>query len=266
MSQQRRNPPGSAGLGNATARALLRPGEPLGLGLTDYAESLASRLTLQAYGEVSDTDWLQKRYAEIVPLVLVDALEAVERGEPMPETTLAAVRRHAAACSEPVSPGTVFRGALPALRVFGEVLHLTIRADPTKAFVAMARASAVAGELGSSWAEGWDEVRHPEDVGTAGSVLTGAPGAGEVGSTIVAVDIAGPDAQMLLLAAGGSSNAEIAEETHYSRQAVTWRLSRLMKRWNARNRAALVANGFSRGVLEVHEEPPSPGADPGAPR
>jgi DNA-binding NarL/FixJ family response regulator len=63
--------------------------------------------------------------------------------------------------------------------------------------------------------------------------------------------------RMLTLTAYGLSNAEIAQATSYSRQAVGWHLSKLMRAWKAPNRTALVAVAFVKGVIVAKVAKPS---------
>lgn len=55
---------------------------------------------------------------------------------------------------------------------------------------------------------------------------------------------------ILVLVAAGSSTVEIARALHYSRQAVSYHLGRLMTRFGVRNRTALVAFAYEHGLLD----------------
>ena len=255
----------------APTMELMRPGQALQLGLPERAPDFARLLVAPPLDEVplDDREWLQERYREIVPIVLLPALVAVEQGTPVPESCLARLRHVAARAA--VGPGVnfsvVLRGAFPALKVFSVVIRHTRNADRAQTVLAMARASHVAYELGSCWAESW--AAHRARVDTADQV-NGAPadperdsvapkeltdvGLADVGLSDVELAAASDaltadEADMLTLAAYGLSNEEIARSTRFSRQTVAWHLSRLMRSWRAPNRTALVAVAFVRGAL-----------------
>jgi DNA-binding CsgD family transcriptional regulator len=59
--------------------------------------------------------------------------------------------------------------------------------------------------------------------------------------------------RILELAAQGRSTREIAQELHYSEQAVTYHLGHMMKRFGAPNRTALIARAVQRGVVTLPE-------------
>jgi DNA-binding CsgD family transcriptional regulator len=131
----------------------------------------------------------------------------------------------------------------------------------------MARASHVAYELGSCWAESWaahrarldaaDQVKgataDPERVPAAPAELADVEftdiGLSDVELAAASDALTADEADMLTLAAYGLSNEEIARSTRFSRQTVAWHLSRLMRSWRAPNRTALVAVAFVRGAL-----------------
>jgi len=248
---------------------------PLGLRLPDRTDDFARLLRSPSFVDVrtDGRDWLQSCYDEIVPLVLPAALLAVETGEPLPGECLQALRRVAArsAGDADVQLSVILRGALPALRVFAAFMHETAPADPRQTVLAMARATRVAHELGSCWVEAWSGARgaqspHPPDPAVGGS----APDRSRTSVTaldggsieLVAADPALTPAEerMLALAAYGHSNEHIARATSYSRQAVGWHLSRIMRAWKTPNRTALVALAFVKGVLVARSAPRAPRA------
>jgi DNA-binding CsgD family transcriptional regulator len=265
----------------APTMELMRPGQALQLGLPERAPDFARLLVAPPLDEVplDDREWLHERYREIVPIVLLPALVAVEQGTPVPESCLARLRHVAARAA--VGPGVnfsvVLRGAFPALKVFSVVIRHTRSADRAQSVLAMARASHVAYELGSCWAESWaahrarvdtaDQVNgapaDPErdsvapaeltDVGLADIALSDVEladiGLSDVELAAASDALTADEADMLTLAAYGLSNEEIARSTRFSRQTVAWHLSRLMRSWRAPNRTALVAVAFVRGAL-----------------
>ncbi|MBC7761127.1 MAG: hypothetical protein H7201_04890 [Candidatus Saccharibacteria bacterium] len=159
----------------------------------------------------------------------------------------------------------VLRGSLPALRVFALVMSTASIKNPSIIGLAMARASLVAQELATCWTEAWDHHRTrqilsaPTEVPAVSSHLitvpltpeTSAPPVVETTLDLVAQSPSLDDIEttMLTLAAYGLSNEEIARKMSYSKQAVVWHLSRLMKAWKAPNRTALVSLAFVRGVI-----------------
>lgn len=77
-------------------------------------------------------------------------------------------------------------------------------------------------------------------------------------------DSGGPDAaspaeaRILALAASGATTASIAGTVGLTADGVTYHLTRLSKRWNVPNRAALVARAYALGVLDAAVWPPAP--------
>ena len=244
---------------DAHRSAVLLPGERLGLALDERCPEFEELLlTPPLHGiRPAGHDWLRRRYAEIVPLVLPAALRAVERGEPVDRECLAQLREVAAASAEDprVDVSVVLRGALPAIRVFALVMHTATRDHAVtldhagRTMLAMSRASLVAHELGSCWAEAWAEQRRRSAGESAAAVTTG-----EIDLVARAPGLDETEEQMLALAAQGLSNDEIAKETAYSRQAVAWHLGRLMKSWKAPNRTALVSVAFVKGWIRARRE------------
>jgi DNA-binding CsgD family transcriptional regulator len=241
----------------------MRPGQPLGLRLDARHDEFSDLLLDCSLEDVGATgrSWLRDRYAEIVPIVLGPALAAVEHGRPVSASCLdelRAVARRSAACPD-VDLAVVLRGALPALRIFSLVMHSASGGQAGALVLAMARASQVAHELGTCWAEEWARhrprlVAAPPGAGPGGAGDTrpplAAPGPDVVLDLVAdAPDLDDVERQMLTLTAYGLSNAEIARETAYSRQAVAWHLARLMRTWSAPNRTALVSVAFVRGVI-----------------
>ncbi|MCA5922655.1 MULTISPECIES: helix-turn-helix transcriptional regulator [Curtobacterium] len=239
---------------DARRTAVLLPGERLGLALDERcAEFTELLLAPPLHGIRPDGhDWLRRRYEEIVPLVLPAALRAVEHGEPVDPDCLVRLREVAAtSAGDPhVDVSVVLRGALPAIRVFALVMHTATREHATtidhagRTMLAMSRASLVAHELGSCWAEAWAQRRERPLEDPAASVA-----AEDIDLVAHAPGLDETEERMLALAARGLSNDAIAKETAYSRQAVAWHLGRLMRSWNAPNRTALVSVAFVRGWI-----------------
>lgn len=235
--------------GHRTAE--LFPGESVGLGLDKRVEEL-SRLLREAPMDDIDSNghaWLQLRYQEFVPLILPAALRAVEHGTPLDPTAVGAFRRLAADCAAERPRGdlsVVLRGALPALRAFALMVHSFSQEHGGRPVLAMSRASLVAQELTTCWVEAWWR---------RGSELASLPsGVEHLNSEEIEMvprdtDLEDSDQCMLAHAAHGLSNEEISHETSYSKQAVAWRLGRLMKAWKAPNRTALVSLALAKGWL-----------------
>jgi DNA-binding CsgD family transcriptional regulator len=250
--------------------------ETLGLGLPDRVDHFALLLRSPSFsdGPSDGQAWLQACYDEIVPLVLPAALHSVETGEPLPAECLQSLRTVAAgsASDTGVQLSVILRGAFPAMRVFAAVMHETALADTRQTVLAMARSTKVAQELGSCWVEAWSAARAAKGHAVADADATPAdrrPRASalafESGSIeLVAADptLSDAEARMLALAAYGHSNEHIARATSYSRQAVGWHLSRIMRAWKTPNRTALVAVAFVKGVLVARFAPRAPLALP----
>jgi DNA-binding CsgD family transcriptional regulator len=248
----------------------------LGLGLPDRVDDFARLLRNPSFsdGPSDGQDWLQACYDEIVPLVLPAALRSVETGEPLPAECLQSLREVAAgsASDTGVQLPVILRGAFPAMRVFAAFMHETALADTRQTVLAMARSTKVAQELGSCWVEAWSAARAAKGHAVAEVDATSAdrrPRASampfEGGSIeLVAADptLTDAEARMLALAAYGHSNEHIARATSYSRQAVGWHLSRIMRAWKTPNRTALVAVAFVKGVLVARFAPRTPLALP----
>ena len=170
----------------APTMELMRPGQALQLGLPERAPDFARLLVAPPLDEVplGDRDWLHERYREIVPIVLLPALVAVEQGTPVQESCLARLRQVAAraALGPGVNFSVVLRGAFPALKVFSVVIRHTRCANRAQTVLAMARASHVAYELGSCWAESWAAQRAQLDAADASERMSGATGAPARGS------------------------------------------------------------------------------------
>jgi DNA-binding NarL/FixJ family response regulator len=254
--------------GNATAASrderperggMLRPGHPLGLQLDLRVDEFLGLLLRCPLDDVhpAGRDWLRMRYAEVVPLVLPDALAAVEHGRPLPAACLDALREDARrnAARTDIDLSVALRAALPALRVFALVMHAATADRHGVLIVAMARASHVAHELCTCWVEAW--MGHRARDASSRAVVADPPAADEdVELDLVAraPDLDHVQERMLALTAHGLSNDEIARATCYSRQAVAWHLGRLMRTWNAPNRTALVSVAFVRGVIRSRRE------------
>lgn len=266
-----------------SASAVAAAPEHLGLGLPDRVDDFARLLQDPSFSDVRDDGqaWLQRCYEQIVPLVLPAALHAVESGQPLPAECLRTLRAVAAgsASDTDVQLSVILRGALPALRVFAAFMHETAPADPRQTVLAMARATRVAHELGSCWVEAWSDARAvkghlPAPPASAPAPALRASASSSPATSVTALDggsielvAADPDlsdaeARMLTLAAYGHSNDHIARATSYSRQAVGWHLSRIMRAWKTPNRTALVALAFVKGVLVARSAPRAPRALP----
>jgi DNA-binding CsgD family transcriptional regulator len=233
------------------ASTLPSPGTSLGLALDERVEEFARLLTDTPLRGIrpSGRRWLHSRYVELVPLVLPAALRAVEYGEPVDPACLAALRVAAARRHDDpdASLAVVLRGAVPALRVFGHVMHSAARGDAARTVLATSRAAVVAHELGSCWAEAWLAARSDAAAALAGDEVTVA----EVELVPADSDLDEADKAILTLAASGLSTEAIAQETAYSRQAVSWHLGRLMRVWHAPNRTALVSLAFVKGWIDA---------------
>lgn len=243
--------------------AALLPGERLGLALDERCEEFQELLLAPPLHGIRPAghDWLRQRYEQIVPLVLPAALRAVEHGEPVDAGCLARLRAVAAASAEDprVDVSVVLRGALPAIRVFAVVMHSVVRDGGVtvdhagRTMLGMSRASLVAHELGSCWAEAWahERRRASAPVASAAEETSLAPEitTGEIDLVAQVPGLDETEETMLALAARGLSNDEIARETSYSRQAVAWHLGRLMRSWRAPNRTAMVSVAFVKGWI-----------------
>jgi DNA-binding CsgD family transcriptional regulator len=236
---------------------LLRPGQPLGLGLDARVDEFRDLLRRCPLDEVrpAGRDWLRQRYEEIVPLVLPSALASIEHGRSLPPECLETMRAFArrSAAQRDVDLSVALRGALPALRVFAHVLHAAAADRNGMLVVAMARAAHVAQELSTCWFETW-AGHHVEDAASPAVAVADPPHADdgvELDLVARAPDLDDVQERMLALTAHGLSNDEIARATCYSRQAVAWHLGRLMRTWNAPNRTALVSVAFVRGVIRT---------------
>ena len=230
----------------------------LEIGLVARSDEIERALIEQTFKDVHSDgrDWLRARYAELVPLVLRDALRSVETGEALPDECLLRLRAAAAELHDESAPmGVMLRGSLPALRVFSSIMHdsghVTNPAHMRTVVTAMGRAALVAHELGVCWIEG----RNDSTLVSSSSAASGGRDDRADGTLtsleLVATspDLDDAEERMLVLAALGHSNEVIATATSYSRQAVGWHLSRIMRVWKAPNRTALVALAFVKGVL-----------------
>lgn len=240
--------------------------------LSDHCEELVQALTrADVFAPTSEGVWLAERYREIVPAILPDVLKCLDSGEPLAATSVDAVRRSATSiCTAEIPLRTVLHGGVPALRVFTAFLqshHSVITA--ARMATLLGRASLVATELAACWAaswaradlrssSAWDSSAEALEATTTPSGNTtpsgkGAPAAEANGRLLALVPVPGqleqPDLDMVLLAAQGQSNEEIAQETDYSPQAVKWHLGRLMRDWKVRNRTSLVTAALLRGVI-----------------
>jgi DNA-binding CsgD family transcriptional regulator len=250
--------------------------------LVDNSSELEAALLKPHNFEPSPSgQWLAERYQEIVPLILPDVLNCLDTGEPLSRDSVAVVRGSAEATIIAEVPlRTVLHGGIPALRVFTAFLqphhsHLSTADLST----ILGRASLVATELAACWAQAWSELRrsttpvpeplaatqqttssttsppHTNDTsdtnGSAGSKGPEESDGAAVSLDLVAVPghLDSGDLNMVLLAAQGHSNEEIAVATAYSPHAVKWHLGRVMRLWKVRNRASLITTALLRGAL-----------------
>jgi len=192
--------------------------------------------------------WLLERYREIVPVVLPDALRSIGTGEPLSRASLECVRASASSVRHTDVPVSVaLRGAVPALRAFGAFCQsIGASLSLAETMVVMSRAGLVAHELGACWVEVWNA---PESDGDPERSILAVVSTGPA-------DTEDPAIGMVALVASGQSTEQIAAATAYSPQAVKWHLGRLMRRWNAANRPALVSVAFRRGLLTTHRRAP----------
>ena len=225
---------------------------PLRVDLAGHAADLtqvvfsAEMFDLAAGGvRAAHARWLLERYREIVPIVLPDALRSIGTGESLSEASLQCIRSSARSVRHTQIPVSVaLRGAVPALRAFGAFCQsIGSSMSLAETTVVMSRAGLVAHELGACWMEVWNapETDHDAERSKISVVaVTGAAGAED------------PAIGMVAMVAAGQSTEQIAAATAYSPQAVKWHLGRLMRRWNAANRPALVSVAFRRGLLTTH--------------
>ncbi|WP_235436406.1 LuxR C-terminal-related transcriptional regulator [Arthrobacter sp. RIT-PI-e] len=253
--------------------------------LVDRSSELETALLQpQNFEPTHSGQWLAQRYQEIVPLILPDVLNCLDTGEPLSRNSVEVVRGSAQAVIVADVPlRTVLHGGVPALRVFSAFLkphhsHLSTAELST----ILGRASLVATELAACWAQAWSELHRS---GTPSTEVSAVPPRGTRGvknadagatddSVATPLDLVpvpghldGGDLNMVLLAAQGHSNQEIAHATAYSPQAVKWHLGRVMRLWNVRNRASLITTALLRGALRprpalTSAPRPTPSVDP----
>ncbi|WP_055766546.1 helix-turn-helix transcriptional regulator [Arthrobacter sp. Leaf234] len=239
--------------------------------LSDHCEELVEALTrTDVFAATAEGVWLSERYREIVPAILPDVLRCLDTGDPLASTSVEAVRQSARTMlTADVPLRTVLHGGIPALRVFTAFLQSRHSLIPAARMATLlGRASLVATELAACWAASWAKgVERPSDTGSCrdGNSPESAPkrvsvpaarsspvaiGADEVLAVIpVPGQLEQPDLDMVLLAAQGRSNEEIAQKTDYSTQAVKWHLGRVMREWKVRNRASLATAALLKGVI-----------------
>ncbi|MFJ1609014.1 helix-turn-helix transcriptional regulator [Streptomyces sp. NPDC088253] len=68
------------------------------------------------------------------------------------------------------------------------------------------------------------------------------------------------EARILALAAAGCTSTHIATEVGLTADGVNYHLARLSRRWGVKNRTALVARAYVKGVLSPQAWPPAPAA------
>jgi DNA-binding CsgD family transcriptional regulator len=247
--------------GGCNTRVMVSGGENGGrarleIGLVARSDEIERALIEQTFKDVHSDgrDWLRARYAELVPLVLRDALRSVETGDALPDECLVRLRTAAAELHDDSAPvGVMLRGSLPALRVFSSIMHdaghVTDPAHMRTVVTAMGRAALVAHELGVCWIEGRNDSVLVSKQASGGRVDRADGTLAPLELVATSPDLDEAEERMLVLAALGHSNDVIATATSYSRQAVGWHLSRIMRAWKAPNRTALVALAFVKGVL-----------------
>lgn len=230
--------------------------------LVEHCSELESSLLHPQNFEHSPSgQWLAERYREIVPVILPDVLHCLDTGEPLAPRSVAAVRTSAEGILAGRVPlHTVLHGGIPALRVFAAFLqpHHSRLTSAELASI-LGRASVVATELGACWAHAWSSAPSRAASTAASTAGSSEPAAGVPAGADTEVHvpdlIAVPghlddaDLDMVLLAAQGRSNEEIAQATAYSPHAVKWHLGRAMRTWNVRNRASLITTALLRGAL-----------------
>lgn len=237
--------------------------------LLDHVSELETALLQpRNFDGSANGQWLAERYREIVPIILPDVLRCLDNGEPLTCGSIAALRESAQntiAANVPLL--TVLHGGIPALRVFTAFLqphHSSLSAAELS--MILGRASLVATELAACWTHAWSGAA-PVPAQPLPPAAPEAEGGAAVPDTVpdlVAVpgQLEGADLKMVLLAAQGHSNEEIARATDYSPHAVKWHLSRAMRTWNVRNRASLITTALLRGALRPRPKlAPPPASD-----
>lgn len=232
------------------------PRRPIRIELGHRTDDLVALLVdAELFDDSRHGEWLRERYAEIVPVVLPDALRCVGSGGHLSETSRACVRASANANRSVDLPFSVtLRGGVPALRAFGALVQsFDLTLTVTETTVLMGRAALIAQELGACWVEAWQAPEPISDV----RVPDGPEPVAIVAKVPVEDDAAEPSPVfgMVALAAEGASTEQIAAATAYSTQAVKWHLARLMKTWRVANRAGLVGAAFARGILVTRRRP-----------
>ncbi|KNC19033.1 hypothetical protein AC792_08645 [Arthrobacter sp. RIT-PI-e] len=235
--------------------------------LSDHCEELHAALTREEnFEKTPGGQWLAGTYHDIVPAVLHNVLHSVDTGKSLNPSIIETIRSSAATTTARIPLHTALHGSLPAIKVFTAFLrthHTTIPAQ--RMALLLGRASIITVELSGYWITTWTTTN---TTNTADAANT----AGVVDPVTDLVPVKGqleqPDLDMVLLAAQGQSNNEIAKNTDYSTQAVTWHLGRTMRAWNVTNRASLISSALLRGVLRPRNPitshnttpPPPPGS------
>ena len=203
---------------------------------------------------------LGEQYRALTPILLPAALECLETGRRLTADELDAVRRSAAAMAAAGVPVTVvLAGIASALGVFcNTMLRWSLMPSGWASTLLVARAAQVTHHIGVVYAGAWVTALLAS---TQVVELAPEPHGGEP-----TPELEPQDSAMLALVAEGRSNDQIAAATAYSTQAVRWRLARLMRRWDAGNRAALVTAAFQHGVLGTRRTCSRPRARAGSPR
>ncbi|KNC20506.1 hypothetical protein AC792_00280, partial [Arthrobacter sp. RIT-PI-e] len=235
--------------------------------LSDHCEELHAALTREEnFEKTPGGQWLAGTYHDIVPAVLRNVLHSVDTGESLNPSIIETIRYSAASTTAHVPLHTALHGSLPAIKVFAAFLRTHHTMIPAQRMaLLLSRASIIAVELSGYWITTWTTTNntpsglpttpspapsavhpstHPKEALTTNTAKTTktaktaktAKTTGMVDPVTDLVPVQGrlkqPDLDMVLLAAQGQSNNEIAKNTDYSTQAVTWHLGRTMRAWN----------------------------------
>lgn len=169
----------------------------------------------------------------ITPRLVPTIVESIASGGPLDRADLAVVRECGATLAREGFPlAASLEGLEPATTTLVRFLLGAASGVPV-AFraVLIARAAHVTHRIATEVAAGWFDA-HPVDLDPP------APD-----------DLDDVDRQILHMVVDGGSNTSIARALAYSPQTIRWRLSRLMRRWGAPNRAALAAAAVRRGSV-----------------
>lgn len=194
--------------------------------LANQLRALAEKWPIAAHRAAVERDVVDV-LGEVWPAVR----EFVLYGRPIPEEVLSLVARTA---------DTLVAAGVPR--------RTLVKITRRYAAIAANQLVALGAEHGSDTAEvSGRAVVATHDVVSA--LLTDVlPGQGE--PVVGTHSIDGLERSILVMIARGLSTVEIANALHYSRQAVSYHLGRLMTRFKVRNRTALVAFAYEQGLLD----------------